>query len=99
MVFDKIKGPLFVLLYLLLCDIYSILFICHFMWKNISRKDVSHNVHKKGMPDECRLQNAAEKFHILFIILKNKKASVNNSLKVEYKQDMPFVTFNFIPTF
>ena len=30
---------------------------------------------------------------------KIKKASVNNSLKVEYKQDMPFVTFNFIPTF
>ena len=85
MVFDKIKGPLFVLLYLLLCDIYSILFICHFMWKNISRKDVSHNVHKKGMRDECRLQNAAEKFHIPFIIFKIKKASVNNSLKVEYK--------------
>ena len=53
----------------------------------------------KGMRDECRLKNAAEKFHILFIILKNKKASVNNSLKVEYKQVMPFVTFNFIPRF
>ena len=44
-------------------------------------------------------KNVDEKFHILFIIFKIKKASVNNSLKVEYKQDMPFVTFNFIPTF
>lgn len=73
MVFDKIKSLLFFLLYLLLCDIYSILFICHFMWKNISRKDVSNNVYSKRMRDECRLKNAAEKFHILFIIYKNKK--------------------------
>ena len=98
MVFDKIKGPLFVL-----CVCYCAIFIAFyssvFSCGKTFQERMSLIIYKKGMRDECRLQNAAEKFHILFIILKNKKASVNNSLKVEYKQDMPFVTFNFIPTF
>ena len=73
MVFDKIKGPLFVL-----CICYCAIFIAFYSSVISCGKTFQERMSlimyiAKGMRDECRLKNAAEKFHILFIIYKNKK--------------------------